>query len=173
MQKATIIHLADIPAGTRLRRRPGRPRQVAPARVEQAEYDAAVESARRAHVAADGLVRLDGRADLDAVLGLTIAGLAEETAALGFEAQRAESLGRDASQTRSRRIKGLLALAGAVRDREVLRRERGGLEPEAVAAVAQQFFAEVTEAAAETMSPEVAGAFMERVAAKVRRQDRG
>lgn len=163
-----VVRFPTTPAGLVVRRRPGRPTKVHKAPVvREDDYNAAVNGARRQHVEGDGLVRLGADAGPLGVLEAIIVRVAEEVAGLGFEARRAEGEGRDASQTRSRRITGLLQLVGLVRDRELLQRVQGGLTEAAVAPLKRDFHEAVREVAEEVLPSEKLAVFLERVEARL------
>ncbi len=163
-----LVRLPILPEGTTVRRRPGRPTKVHKAPVvDEADYTALVDEARRAHVEGDGLVALGVDARPEDVLEAVITRVAQEVAGLAFDAQRAEAEGRDASQTRGRRIKGLIQLAGILLDREHVHRERGGLTEEAVVPIKDAFVVEVREAAEVTLPPEKLDVFLERLDARL------
>lgn len=164
MPSGTIIRLPDLSAGTRVRRRPGRPRKVVPV-IDQDDYTARIDQARHGYILADPLVQLGPDARPIDVVDAVIVGVAQETAALAYEAARAESEGRDASQTRSRRIKALLQLAGVVQRQGELRREQGVLDENTLARVQGLFLAEVAETAQNALNSDAAGEFMEKLEA--------
>jgi hypothetical protein len=159
MPSGTVIRLPDLPTNTRVHRRPGRPRKVMPV-LDQDDYTAQINQVRHRHILSNALVRLGPDARTLDVVEAVIGEVAQEVAALAFDADRAESEGRDASQTRGRRIKALLQLAGLVRDREELRREQGVLDGKTLQVAQGHFLAGVSETAADTLPPDIAGAFL-------------
>ncbi len=161
MKPGVVIELPNLPRRTLVHRRPGRPWKVETApTVDERAYTALVATARRAHVEGDGLVALGSDAATDDVLDAVIIRVAEEAAGLAFGAQRAEGEGRDATMIRGRRIKALLQLAGLLRERELLRRERGGLSEDDVPVVKGDFRQRVREVVEATLPPEKATEFL-------------
>jgi hypothetical protein len=90
MSKGVIIALHDIPKETTVRRKPGRPRKVHVAVLDQQDYDAGISRLREAHIANGPLVL--GNPSSVEVIDQTVHELAVEAAALAFErCQRARS----------------------------------------------------------------------------------
>jgi hypothetical protein len=114
----------------------------------------------------------DGPRDLTRTLDLLVVGVAEEAAAIAFEARKAEQMGRvDAAQVISRRIDALGKLAALVRDREHLHRECGALDPKMIEVARNMFFEGVGEVAEEVLGPDQGSKFVALVEAKLKTSD--
>lgn len=175
---AVIVAFPEIPKDAVVHRRRGRPRTVGlKPTINQMEYEEQIAQIREEHVQADPLVKIldpqevprcDPQDAPDRTLDLLILGVAEEAAAIAYEARKAEKKARaDAPQTISRRIDALGKIAALVRDRELLRRERGQLDPQQIDQVRQLFLAEVAEVAAEVLGPGKGDDFIAQVGARL------
>jgi hypothetical protein len=158
--QGVVIHLTAVPTGTAVRRRPGRPRKVHPAVLDESAYHEAVADLRDRHVARAPLV--DGEPSTAEALDAVVREVASETAALGWEARRAVREGRDAAQTSSRRVDGLSKLAALVLLREQARQQSGDIPAPLLATLQEMFLAELAELAAETL-PDGGSVFIARL----------
>lgn len=167
---AVIVAFPELPKEAVVHRRRGRPRTVGlKPTIQQEGYEAEVARLRDEHILADHLVEiLDSQGGTpcepqgapERTLELLIQGVAVEAAAIAYEARKAEKKARaDAPQTISRRIDALGKLAILVRDRELLRRERGQLDPQQIEQLKKLFLCEVLEVATEIFGPQQGAAF--------------
>lgn len=163
MTKGVVIDITDIPAGAAVRRRPGRPRKVFPACLDEQSYHQAVAEQRDEHLAQAALV--NGGPDALAVMEYLVVEVAREAAALAFDARRAEERGQDAGKTSSRRVDALVRLAGLVLERHRLRSTSDLVPEEQLAQPRAMLLALFDEAVAENLGS--AGATF---AAEVRRR---
>ena len=164
MSNGTIVHLHEIPTNSAVRRRPGRPRKVYPALIDESAYNAAVARLRDDHVARGPLVA--GDPDPVAVIEAVVVEVAKEAGALGFEARRMEERGGDSAKLSSRRVEALMKVGQLILERERLRRESGVVAPELVERLKVLFLAEVDGTVGETLGD--AGArFMARLKASL------
>ena len=163
-ERGVLVQFPDLPEAVVHRRR-GRPRTVGTRpSVQQERYEEHLGELRDQHVERDALVRTGVQADPSVVLDEVIAGVAREQAAIAWDARRAERKGSSSSaQILSRRIDGLVRLGGLVLEREHLRRERGGLDPDLVEHIREDFLALTVEAATEVMPLDSAKLFTSRV----------
>ncbi len=173
-EPGVVVRFPELPEGAVLRRRRGRPRTLGlEPTIDQAAYEAEVAKLRDEHVEADPLVATSRSQDGPRMtLDLLMDGLAQEQAAIGFEARKAERQQReDVARTISRRVDALLRLAGLVLERERLRREQGAISPQGIATVRRMFFEVVAEAARETLPEAAADALLIRVEARVQENE--
>lgn len=160
MVASAVIELREVPNGADVRRRPGRPRKIYPAVIAQTDYDAAVDTARQRHVEQDPLVA--DQADEIARMNALITAVAEEAAALAFEARQVERRGGDASRIRSRRVEALVRLGELVRQRRTTLAQAGILAPAVLVALRDLFLGLVRESAEPTLGADGA-LFVERL----------
>jgi hypothetical protein len=167
---AVVIPLAQLTDGERpvVRRHAGRPRRVATApTLDERLYLDSVADAVETAIERDPLVLASSGDDPVGVLDLAIAGVAAESAALGWERERAQREGRvEAERISSRRVQALLRLADLVVAREQLRREDGELDPAQLERLVSLLLGAVREAAEETCG-EQAEMFLERLGQKM------
>lgn len=152
----------------------GRPRTVEPIPAVVADdYHAELERQRHAWVEADGVAQAQAEPESstrDRLYAIEL-GLAQESAALRWEADRTRNRGADPSQQISRRIDSLCKMAAVLVGRVKV------CEPEIsdhdLAKVRLMFLESVEAAARETMSEFQAEQFLERVNQEVRVPERG
>lgn len=172
---SVVVTFPQIPRDVVVHRRRGRPRTVGlKPTIEQEAYETQVARLRDEHVWSDPLVEIldphddpqcDPQDAPDRTLDLLVQGVAVEAAAIAYEARKAEKKARaDAPQMISRRIDALGKLAILVRDRELLRREHGQLDPQQIEQVRRLFLAGVS-VAAEVLGPDHGAVFTAQIEA--------
>ena len=163
------IAAPDPQEGGIARRKPGRPRVVRPApTADEYLYHQEQSAARESLIDEDDLLRaLEGRADAAEVVHHVVVRLAQETASLRWDRQKAEGDGFIiAEKISARRIDGLAKLAGVVVEARKLG-VVGEADPRSppFQKVEQLWMTSISDCAKETLPSETATVFLDRLMA--------
>lgn len=125
------LHALADGAPPMVRLRPGRCRRadLAPT-ISQVHYEAEMSAQANRMIAEDPIVTAASVDDSAAISARSLRAVAEESAAVKFERERATREGRDAARLSSRRVASLARLCEMVVAAELARRERGELTEE-------------------------------------------
>jgi hypothetical protein len=162
-------HALPSDGSVRVQRLTGRPKKVDPRpTVSQLEYNDQLNEMRDSWVEHDDLFELLARrqrADASEVVQLVRVRIAQECAALSWDARQADAKGRDSEGIRQRRIDGLLKLASLEVTRIKLKVDSFDPRSPKVKMVVESLLQAVVQVAAETLPEAASKDFVEKLTA--------